>query len=163
MQEFIATGRLCNNPRLTEGSSGVKKVTFSLAVGREYKKENFPEADFFFCIAFGDKATFIYNKLKKGMKVEVKGEIQTYSFTENNKKYNSFNLVISFITFAESKAVNERYQQSTLVNEEASNNEIERLPYEDEFLGVDSMVECPNCYSIVPSNEFCIECNARLR
>lgn len=67
MQYFVCTGRLCDNPSITQGQIS-KRAYFQIAVSRDIRREGGPEADFFNCVAFKERADFAEKYLKKGMK-----------------------------------------------------------------------------------------------
>ena len=72
MQHFICTGRLCDNPSITQGQKS-KRAYFQIAISRDIRKEGAPDADFLNCVAFKDRADFVEKYLRKGMKIEVMG------------------------------------------------------------------------------------------
>ncbi len=63
-------------------SNNTAVARYTLAVNRQYKRENEQEADFLRCIAFGRTAELAERYLAKGMKVAVEGRIQTGSYTD---------------------------------------------------------------------------------
>ena len=69
MQHFICTGRLCDNPSITQGQKS-KRAYFQIAISRDIRKEGAPDADFLNCVAFKDRADFVEKYLRKGMKIE---------------------------------------------------------------------------------------------
>ena len=81
MNSVQLVGRFTRDPdiRYTNGGSSIAR--FSLAVGRIYKQENGPDADFISCVAFGKTAEFIEKYFHKGQRIGVTGRIQTGNFT----------------------------------------------------------------------------------
>ena len=75
--------------RYSSNNNNTAVARYTLAVNRQYKRENEQEADFLRCIAFGRTAELAERYLAKGMKVAVEGRIQTGSYTnrEGQKVY----------------------------------------------------------------------------
>ena len=76
MNSVQLVGRFTRDPdiRYTNGGSSIAR--FSLAVGRIYKQENGPDADFISCVAFGKTAEFIEKYFHKGQRIGVTGRIR---------------------------------------------------------------------------------------
>lgn len=104
MNKVMMLGRLTRDPDISTTNSGTKVARFSIAVNRRYKTEGGPEADFFDCTAFGERAGFVEKYLVKGTKILVEGELQNNNYTnrDGNKVY-SMRIMVNGIEFAESK------------------------------------------------------------
>ena len=104
MNKVIMLGRLTRDPDISTASSGTKVARFSLAVNRRFKTEGGPEADFFDCTTFGERAGFVEKYLIKGTKILVEGELQNNNYTnrDGNKVY-GMRILVNSIEFAESK------------------------------------------------------------
>lgn len=102
MQHFICTGRLCDNPSITQGQKS-KRAYFQIAISRDIRKEGAPDADFLNCVAFKDRADFVEKYLRKGMKIEVMGRIETSSYEKDGNRIPTFKVIVSYLNFAESK------------------------------------------------------------
>lgn len=99
-------GRLTKDPeiRYSQGERPMCVARYTLAVDREYKQQGQPSADFINCIAFGKNAEFVENYMKKGMKVAVKGRIQTGNYTDKNgNKVYTTDVIAEKHYFCESK------------------------------------------------------------
>ena len=107
---------------------------YSLAVDRRRNRnsaEGEQTADFINCIAFGRNGEFAEKYLKQGMKMIVRGRIQTGSYTnrEGQKVYTT-EVIVEDHEFAESKKTEQ--VQSTVQNvQKAQNDGFMELP--DDF------------------------------
>lgn len=81
--------------RYTEGEKSVAVAKFSIAVQREFKRD---EADFINCVAFGKTAENMEKFLGKGSQIAINGRIQTGNYTnkEGQKVYTTDIIVNSF-------------------------------------------------------------------
>ena len=104
MNSVALMGNLTKDPVIKETSSNVKVAAFTLAVGRRFKKEGQPEADFINCLAWRTTADFVEKYFKKGDKMAVTGSIQTRSWEgRDGKKQYATEVVIDTVDFCESK------------------------------------------------------------
>ena len=106
MNKIILTGRLVRDPETsyTTNQPPLEVARFDLAVDRKYKKKEEQKADFFRCICFGKYAEFCSKYLKKGMKVNIQGRVQTGSYTNKDGfRVSTFDIVIEEIEFGESR------------------------------------------------------------
>lgn len=81
MNNVTLMGRLTRDPELKYSQAGKAYCRFSLAVQREFNRE---EADFINCLAFGKTAETIAEYLKKGRRMAIVGRIQTGSYQNSN-------------------------------------------------------------------------------
>lgn len=78
MNCVILCGRLTADPQINDR---ITCASFQLAVDRKFKQDGQPTADFISCKLLGEKKADFANKyLRKGMKIIVKGAIQTGSY-----------------------------------------------------------------------------------
>ena len=101
----VLLGRLVADPELKHTQDGIAKVTFTLAVDRDFgKKGEDKTADFIDFIAWRSTAEFVCKYFSKGQLVAVHGSIQTgtYKDTEGNKR-KTFEIVADDVYFADSK------------------------------------------------------------
>lgn len=116
MNTVSLTGRLTRDPdvRYTQGAEQKATARFTLAVERRIKTENGPQADFISCVAWGKTAEFIEKYFTKGQKMEVRGRIQTGSYTsrEGQKVYTT-DVVCEEVAFAESKKAQGQQQTAS--------------------------------------------------
>ena len=104
MNSVQLVGRFTRDPdiRYTNGGSSIAR--FSLAVGRIYKQENGPDADFISCVAFGKTAEFIEKYFHKGQRIGVTGRIQTGSYiNKDGQKVYTTDVIVEDQEFADSK------------------------------------------------------------
>ena len=171
MQYFVCTGRLCDNPSITQGQIS-KRAYFQIAVSRDIRREGGPEADFFNCVAFKERADFAEKYLKKGMKIERIGGLEIGGYEKDGNGVPTVKMIVSYMNLAEVKATNEKNQaeQKNNANHEQSNNAdvpSDFTPvsdYENEFLGMDALTICPECGCDVPDTLVtCPECGAKMK
>ena len=87
---------------------------YSLAVDRRFKREGEPTADFLNCVAFGKNGEFAEKYLKKGIKINVTGHIQTGSYTNRDgQKVYTTDIVVDSSEFCESKATSQQNTPQT--------------------------------------------------
>lgn len=108
MNKVILAGRFTRDPdiRYSQGDSPICIARFTLAVDRRRKKgEGNETADFISCKALGSRAEFIEKYMKKGMKVNLVGRIETGQYTdkETGKTVYTEDIIAEDIEFGESK------------------------------------------------------------
>lgn len=79
----ILIGRITRDPELKKTQSGVSVVSFTLAVNRQFNKE---ETDFINCVAWRNQADFLANYIRKGALLGVEGRIQTRNYEDQTGK-----------------------------------------------------------------------------
>lgn len=103
MNKVILIGRLTADPELRHTNSGKAVASYRLAVDRDFKTEGQPEADFINCVAWGKRAEFAGQYLKKGTKIAVDGRIQTGSYEKDGNKVFTTDVIIEHQEFCEAK------------------------------------------------------------
>lgn len=106
MNNVILVGRLTRDPeiRYAEGQKQAAIASYTMAVDRKYKREGQPTADFINCKCFGKNAEFMEKYFRKGMKIAVKGSIQTGSYTnKDGHKIYTTDIIVEEQEFVESK------------------------------------------------------------
>lgn len=104
MNKVILIGRLCNDVELRRTNSGKAVASYRLAVGRQFKQEGQPEADFLNCVAFGSNGEFAEKHLTKGTKIAIEGKIQTRTYDDKDgKKVYVTEIIVDRHEFCESK------------------------------------------------------------
>lgn len=96
MNKIILIGRLVKDPELRfAAGSGTAVVRFTLAVNRQFKKD---EADFINCIAFGKTGETIAQYITKGRQLAIAGNIRTgnYEAQDGTRRYTTDVVVESF-------------------------------------------------------------------
>ncbi len=104
MNNVCLVGRLTSDPEVRYSPNGKGVARFRLAVGRVYKTEGSPDADFISCIAFGKTAEVIERFFVKGQEMALRGRIQTGSYTnkDGNTVYTT-DVIAEEISFVGSK------------------------------------------------------------
>lgn len=117
MNTVILMGRLTADPEVREARS-MNVARYSLAIDRPTKAGEEKQTDFINCIAFAGVADFVKSYLHKGMKIAVKGRLQTGSYTDKNGiKRNIVDVVVQEHEFCESK---QKQKQATQTQGNAS-------------------------------------------
>lgn len=94
MNKVILIGRLTRDPIEKVSDNGKNVCRFTLAVPRKFNRE---ETDFLNCVCFAKTAELIMKFFSKGRLIAVSGSIRTGSYTkENEKKYTTDVVVDSF-------------------------------------------------------------------
>ena len=90
LNHIVIMGRLTRDPELRRTGSGTAVASFSVAVDRDFgKNENGEkETDFIDCVAWRNTAEFVSKYASKGRMVVVSGRLQIRSWTdkEGNKR-----------------------------------------------------------------------------
>ena len=78
-------GRLTREPDIRYTAETQMPIArFTLAVGRETRKENETDADFITCVAFDRRAEFVERYLGKGIRIVVSGRMQNNNYTDKD-------------------------------------------------------------------------------
>lgn len=111
MNNVILSGRLTRDPEVRHSQNGNEDrvvARYTLAVDRVYSKEN-QQADFINCVEFGKLAEFAEKYFYKGIKLIVRGRIQTGSYTNRDGvKVYTTDIIVESHEFAESKRTSEQ-------------------------------------------------------
>jgi single-strand DNA-binding protein len=114
MNRVDLTGRLTRDPEVKYvGQNGdLCMATYTLAVDREFARDDEQDADFIRCKAFGKRGEFAEKYFCKGMRIGVCGRIQTGSYDdqETGKKVYTTDVMVDQQEFLESKAANEQHR-----------------------------------------------------
>lgn len=105
-------GRLTRDPEMRRTSSGTAVTNFTIAVDRDFSKDN--ETDFFDVVAWKNTAEFVNNYMSKGKLVIVAGKLQTRSWNDKDgNKRRTTEVVADNVYFGDSKKdVGEKYEAS---------------------------------------------------
>ena len=110
LNHITIMGRLTRDPELRRTGSGVAVASFSVAVDRDFgKNENGEkETDFIDCVAWRNTAEYISKYASKGRMVVVSGRLQIRGWTdkEGNKRRTA-EVVTDNVYFADSRRDNE--------------------------------------------------------
>lgn len=102
---LLADGYKLQNAEITNVSLNFRDHgVLSLAVERQYRKDNERKADFINCVALGKNGEFAEKYLHKGMKIAVIGSWQTGNYTDTDgKKIYTNDCLVETHEFVESK------------------------------------------------------------
>lgn len=113
MNIVILSGRLTADPDIRMGTNDTKIARYILAVERRVKKNTERKSDFITCVCLGKNAEFAEKYLKKGTKVNVRGEWQTGNYTnKNGEKVYSNDCLVAEHEFAERKNQSPQAQET---------------------------------------------------
>lgn len=108
MNVVILQGRLTDDPKVWYGNEGnsVSVARYTLAVDRYHKKEGEDTADFIHCVTFIKGAAFAAKYLKKGMKITIRGSIQTGNYTNRDGvKVGTTEVVVAYLVDLDSAQI----------------------------------------------------------
>lgn len=107
MNKVILCGRAVKDAAIsyTSGDNPMCIARFTIACDRRGKRqEGRPKADFPSCVAFGRTAEFCEKWVKKGMKFDIVGRLQTGSYKDKNgNTVYTTEVVVEDMEFGESK------------------------------------------------------------
>ena len=104
MNKVILIGRLVKDPDIRMGTNNTTIARYTLAVDRQYRKNNERTSDFINCVALGKNGEFAEKYLHKGIKIAVVGSWQTGNYTDKDgKKVYTNDCLVASQEFAESK------------------------------------------------------------
>ncbi|XZK28627.1 single-stranded DNA-binding protein [Clostridium perfringens] len=120
MNRVVLVGRLTKDPELRFiANKGTAVTRFTLAVNRDYKKEDgTQEADFINCIAYSKRAEVIAQYLTKGKRFSIAGSIRTgsYDAQDGTRRYTTYVVVdgFDFIDSSDSKVNNDNFNDDMI-------------------------------------------------
>ncbi|TPE21327.1 single-stranded DNA-binding protein [Clostridium perfringens] len=120
MNRVVLVGRLTKDPELRfTANKGTAVTRFTLAVNRDYKKEDgTQEADFINCIAYSKRAEVIAQYLTKGKRFSIAGSIRTgsYDAQDGTRRYTTYVVVdgFDFIDSSDSKVNNDNFNDDMI-------------------------------------------------
>ena len=106
LNHIVIMGRLTRDPELRRTGSGLPVASFSVAVDRDFgKNENGEkETDFIDCVAWRNTAEFVSKYVTKGRMVVVSGRLQIRSWNDKDgNKRRTAEVVADNVYFADSK------------------------------------------------------------
>ena len=110
LNHIVIMGRLTRDPELRRTGSGIAVTSFTVAVDRDFgKNENGErETDFIDCVAWRQTGEFVSKYFTKGSMIVVSGRLQIRNWTdkEGNKRRTA-EVVADNVYFGESKRSNE--------------------------------------------------------
>ena len=125
-------GRLGNNPEITILPSGKERVKFSIAVDRNYKKEDGSRPTDWIAVVIWGSANYVKKtNMHKGDKVVVSGRYEINEWTDNNGiKQFAGSLNCTNIELVEhKKSDKDKAVEDALANQNNTMNDDEDLPF----------------------------------
>ena len=110
LNHIVIMGRLTRDPELRRTGSGIAVASFTLAVDRDFgKNENGErETDFIDCVAWRQTGEFVSKYFTKGRMAVVSGRLQIRSWTDKDgNKRRTAEVVADNVYFGDSKRENE--------------------------------------------------------
>ena len=98
MNVVVSVGNLTDDPKVAYTQSGMARAEFTLALNRMKEGADFPRY-----VAFDKRAELIEKYCHKGMKLAVRGHIQTGSYEGKNGKVYTTDIIVDEITFCEKR------------------------------------------------------------
>ena len=122
MNTISLIGRATANPELRSTVNGVNFCSFTLAVDDGTRSN--PHTSFIPCIAWRNNADFASQYVRKGQKYGVVGTLKQGEYTDKNgQKRKTFDVLVSDITFCESKRTEEDYPEEESVSNIVPNDD----------------------------------------
>ena len=133
MNKVLLMGRLTKDPEVRfTANNNTLVCSFSLAVGRSFKKEGQPDADFINIVALGKTGEFCSKYFNKGQQVAVVGRLQTRNYDDKDgKKVYVTEVIAEEVHFADSKKDNSN-SFDTGFNPTTPNTNYEFMPVVDD-------------------------------
>jgi len=136
MNKWCGTGRVTKDVNVKySGDTAIAR--FTLAVNRRFKKEGEQSADFISCVAFGKTGEFCEKFVRKGVKFDVEGRIQTGSYQDKEgRTVYTTDIIVENIEFGESKNASAKETTEEPVKDTTENADegFMNVPDDDESL-----------------------------
>ena len=97
-------GRLTRDPELRYSQSGKAFTKFSIAVQREYNKD---EADFINCITWDKRAEAICEYLRKGRRLAIQGRLSVRNYEQDGETKWLTEVIVDKFEFIDSSSNND--------------------------------------------------------
>ena len=110
LNHIVIMGRLTRDPELRRTGSGIAVASFTVAVDRDFGKNESGEreTDFIDCVAWRQTGEFVSKYFTKGSMAVVSGRLQIRGWTDKDgNKRRSAEVVADNVYFGESKRGNE--------------------------------------------------------
>lgn len=100
----VLMGRFGSDPELKQTTNGLSVTSFRLAVNKQTKAGEHPEASWINCVAWKGTAEFITNYFKKGSRIIIEGRLDTRTYKNKDGKDQSITeVIISSVHFVDKK------------------------------------------------------------
>ena len=114
MNIVILSGRLTADPDIRMGTNDTKIARYILAVERRVKKNTERKSDFIACVCLGKNAEFAEKYLKKGTKVNVRGECRLETIrTKMAKKFTQMIVLLQNMNLQKERASHRKHRKQT--------------------------------------------------
>lgn len=111
LNHITISGRICNDLELKTTNSGVSVSAFTVAVDRNYSKED-KQTDFIPVVVWRQTAEFVSRYFGKGQPIIVEGRLQVRGYTDKEgKKRTATEVVANNVYFAGEKKQQDKPQQ----------------------------------------------------
>ena len=120
MNHITLIGRLAKDPELKYSQSGKAYCKFSVAVPREFNRD---EVDFLDCVAWNKTAETIAEWLNKGRRIAIQGRLETGTYEKDGKNIKTHNIVVDRFEFADSQNKNSNNSNQSNDDEEISEDD----------------------------------------
>ena len=104
LNHITIMGRLTRDPELRRTASGIAVTSFTLAVDRDYGKDDEKETDFIDCVAWRGTGEFVAKHFAKGRMAAVSGRLQIRGYTDKDgNKRRTAEVIADNVYFGEAK------------------------------------------------------------
>lgn len=136
INNVVLVGRLIRDPELRYTQSNQAVATFSLAVNRNFKRQNGEsEADFINCVIWRQQAENLANWAKKGALIGITGRIQTRSYeNQQGQRVYVTEVVAEQFQLLESRRDHGSNSQPTVDNHQNFSQQAEPFSIDDDSL-----------------------------
>lgn len=126
-------GRFTRDPELKYSQSGKAFCKFSIAVTREYNRD---EADFINCVAWDKRAETIAEFLKKGRRIALQGRLSVRSYDKDGETRWLTEVIVDKFDFIDSSSGNperDEYEKKKNDFDKNIDNATKNLVDDDDF------------------------------
>ena len=129
MNSINLTGRLGQDPKVGNVTSGSKVATLSLGVERKTKEGK--TTDWIDCVAWGKTADVIEQYTHKGERIGITGTLQTRTYeTANGEKRKAYEVLIEKLEFLGTQSPAQTAQPTEPTAAQVAPTAPEELPFE---------------------------------
>ena len=131
MNKIILTGRLTRDAELNFiGATGIPKITFSLAVERNYQKDkNNKKVDFINCEMLGQHTEKLCQYVNKGKAILIEGELNIEQYEKNGEKRSYTKVKVDRLEFLSSNNNENKSNANTLEFTEFQEVDNDEIPF----------------------------------
>lgn len=126
MNKIILIGRLTHDPEMRETPNGIAVATSSIAVNREYNRE---ETDFVPVEFWRSAAEFICRYAVKGDKIAVIGSLRMDKYEKDGEKRTAYKVVVERVELLSPKKDTEEEENPKAKEKPTLQETIDDLPF----------------------------------